>query len=869
MSKNLVIVESPAKAKTINKYLGSDYIVKSSIGHIRDLPKKSGELQFQVLSRTEVNNLTPKQKQAYQKNLKFERLYARMGIYPNKNWQAKYQIIDGKGKVVSELKSLAKKATTVYLATDLDREGEAIAWHIKEIIGQHNYKRVIFNEITKSAINKAFNKPTVVNDARVNAQQVRRFLDRIVGFMLSPLLWEKVARGLSAGRVQSVAVKLLVEQEQKIREFVPEEYWSINTDLNSKTYKTISFELAKKNNKKFVVANAEQAQLVVKQLKQANYVVDDISARDSKPSAPPPFITSTLQQVASIALGYGVKKTMMLAQRLYDAGHITYMRTDSTQLSADSIASVRKYIATNFSADYLPSKPIYYKGKQNSQEAHEAIRPSAVNVIPSKIKIADSGAQKLYNLIWRRFVACQMAAAQVKSTTVLVKAAEYQLKTSGKIIEFDGYQKVLQQTNKEQVILPSYKQGDSLQLQKISSKQHFTKGPSRYREASLVKELEKLGIGRPSTYASIISTVLERGYVRKENKALVAEKIAEIVTQRLSTCFPKLMSYDFTAKLEAKLDQIAENKKDWKKELTEFYKDFIKTLEAAETQMQNNSPTQATINCSKCQRQMQIRNAATGVFLGCSGYAETGDNQCKNTVTLTEYKVDASDNNEFALFLRNQKPCPICDKKMIQYFVDGKTMMHICTNNPDCSGHQLEEGDFAKQVGAYEGPTIDCDKCSSSMELKDGRFGKYFACTNAECKNTRKLLKNGQPAPPKMQPISMPELKCAKVADHFLLRDGAAGLFLAASKFPKYRESRAPKLSELRPHAKQLIEKYQYLLSGPDKSPDGDDIIIRFNKKSNQIYLRAENNQKATGWQAFYKDGSWQGLIAKPKKSKK
>ena len=856
MVKNLVIVESPAKAKTINRYLGKDFIVKSSVGHIRDLPKKSTALQMKILTSAEVAKLSDADKKQYKKQLKTERLYARMGIYPNRNWEAKYQLIEGKAKIVSELKQLAKGAETVYLATDLDREGEAIAWHIQQVIGKnHKYLRVRFNEITESAIIKAFEEPTAVNMPRVEAQQVRRFLDRIVGFMLSPLLWEKVARGLSAGRVQSVAVKLLVEQELKIREFVPEEYWKITAEL-AKQQSAIPFELAKYNNKKLEVHNKEQVDSILDQLKGATYTVADMSAKQTKSTALPPFITSTLQQAASSVLGYGVKKTMILAQKLYDAGHITYMRTDSTQLSANSIKSVRQYIAKNYAKQYLPEKANYYKGKKNSQEAHEAIRPSNVLVKAEALSTIDAGARRLYDLIWRRFVACQMAPAQLESTTVLVDANNYQFKASGKVILFDGFQKVMAFNKKDDVVLPQYAVGENLSLIDIKTKQHFTKGPLRYSEATLVKELEKKGIGRPSTYASIISTIQERGYVRNENKSLIAEKIAEIVTRRLDSNFSQLMNYNFTADLEQILDKIALSECNWKEELDKFYKDFIIALEKAEDNMISNKALNTEISCPQCSRKMQIRNASTGMFLGCSGYTEQDKDQCKKTMPLSDIALEGDEIAQ-AMQIKQRKSCPTCKNAMFPYIIDEKRLLHICSNNPDCGANFVENGDFSTLISAYDGPVLDCDKCGDSMYLKDGRFGKYFACNGSDCKNTRKLLKSGQPAPPKMDPIAMPELRCEKVKDHYLLRDGASGLFLAASLFPKHRESRAPRLVELRPHQSKIIEKYQFVFQGPDKSPDGDDVFVRFSKKKNVLYLRAEKNNKAAGWQAFYQNGKW------------
>jgi len=845
MAKNLVIVESPSKAKTISQYLGSDYIVRSSVGHIRDLPKKSGRLYFKVLSAAEVKKLSDKAKQQYKKQLKYERLYARMGVYPNREWQAEYQVIDGKNKVVNELKQLSKKVQKIYLATDLDREGEAIAWHIKQVIGNNNdFVRVRFNEITKNAILEAFKNPTDLSYNRINAQQVRRFLDRIVGFMLSPLLWEKVARGLSAGRVQSVAVKLLVEQEEKIRAFIPEEYWRVFAHLKSDGNAT-EFELTKYKNKKVSIANQTEVDAVLSNLKQQQFVVADIQTKQSQSRPLPPFITSTLQQSSHSLLGYGVKRTMGLAQKLYDAGFITYMRT----------------------GEYTPDKPNYYKGKQNSQEAHEAIRPTYPNLQANQIQIADPAAKKLYQLIWQRFIACQMQPAKIATKTVVVNAGDYQLTAKGKTIIFDGYLSVWTANNKDDVILPNFIANQQLQLVKLKPSQHFTKGPNRYSEATLVKELEKLGIGRPSTYASIISTIQERGYVKQENKSLIAEKIAEIVTRRLQQNFSNLMSYDFTARLEEVLDKIALNETNWKSVLDHYYKEFISDLEKAEVQMLNKKKVATQIKCPKCQKALHIRNAASGMFLGCAGYELTGDEQCKYTQNLTKVEFDDKDQAKYIDQLKQSRDCQQCNKKLIAYHLDQTTKLHICSQNPDCDAYAIEQGQF-DAVAQPQSATIPCDKCDSEMELKEGRFGQYFACLNAEhCKNTRKVLKNGQPAPPKMTPITT-AIACDKVKDIYLLRDGVSGLFLAASQFPKFRESRAPLVSELLPIGSELPEKYQFLLQAKTQDEQGNNFVVRFNKKMNAIYIRAESNNKPTGAVGNYDNGKWHYSVAKKSATK-
>ncbi|HWK54619.1 MAG TPA: type I DNA topoisomerase, partial [Hyphomicrobiales bacterium] len=541
MAKNLVIVESPAKAKTINKYLGKDFVVKSSIGHIRDLPVSgSGEetdTKARARKAAETRKLSPAQKAAHKARKAKEQLVARMGINPDKGWKANYQILPGKEKVVSELKKLAQSSDHIYLATDLDREGEAIAWHLREAIGgdPERYSRVVFNEITKKAIESAFAAPGELDMKHVEAQQARRFLDRVVGFMVSPLLWAKVARGLSAGRVQSVAVRLLVEREREIRAFVPEEYWDLFADLLAAKHKeALRFQVLRQNGKEFRPRNAAEAETAVALLQDAAY---SITAREDKPTTSrpkAPFITSTLQQAASTRLGFSVKKTMMMAQRLYEAGHITYMRTDSTHLSVDAVAACRDYIGKRFGKNYLPERAQSYTSREGAQEAHEAIRPSDVNVgeNASSLSAMERDAVRLYNLIWQQFVACQMPPARYKSTTVDATAGDFELRIKGRILEFDGYTRVFPSTGKdEDVVLPDIGVGETLKLQKLDPIQHFTKPPARYTEASLVKELEKRNIGRPSTYAAIISTIQERGYVKLENRRFYALKMGDIVTE--------------------------------------------------------------------------------------------------------------------------------------------------------------------------------------------------------------------------------------------------------------------------------------------------------------------------------------------------
>ena len=869
MGKSLVIVESPAKAKTINKYLGKDYVVKSSVGHIRDLPtgasnREPVDTKERARRSAETRKLSPKAKIAHKAKKGREQLIKRMGIDPSKGWKANYQVLPGKEKVVAELQKLAKNADTIYLATDLDREGEAIAWHLKETIGgdDDRYKRVVFNEITKKAIQEAFAKPGELDISRVNAQQARRFLDRVVGFMVSPLLWAKVARGLSAGRVQSVAVKLVVEREREINAFQPVEYWTLHADLENKQEEQARFELKKIADKTYRPDNKVDSDRALAALNAAEFKVAsrDDSPTQSKPSAP--LITSTLQQAASTRLGFGVKKTMMMAQRLYEAGYITYMRTDSTNLSAEAVANCRDLITTRYGKEYLPEKPNSYSSKSDAQEAHEAIRPSNVDITQADIQGVDEDARRLYDMIWQQFVACQMVPARFSSTSVVVKAGDYELRARGRVMRFDGFLRAIPVLrSKDDIELPDLAVGEVLNLLTLVPRQHFTKPVSRFGEASLVRELEKRGIGRPSTYASIISTIQDRGYVRVENRRFYAEKIGDIVTTRLDNNFSDLMDYSFTATMEAELDDVANGELGWKTVLDRFYEGFTQKLEKAQGEtdgMKPNDPVDISLPCEKCGRPMTIRTGSTGVFLGCSGYGLPPKERCKATRNLVPgeetVNVDEDDEAESKLLLTKHH-CSICNTAMDSYLVDEKTKIHICGANPDCPGYELEEGSY--RIKGYEGPVLDCDKCGDEMQLKSGRFGKYFGCMAEDCKNTRKLLKSGQPAPPKMDPVVMPDLRCEKVDDHYVLRDGAAGIFLAASQFPKHRETRAPLVEEMIPFRDQIDPKYDYLMEAPAQDPDGNKTMVRFGRKTGKQYVQTEKDGKATGWRADYEDGKW------------
>jgi DNA topoisomerase-1 len=734
--KSLVIVESPAKAKTINKYLGSGFEVKASMGHVRDLPSKGINVDIEH------------------------------------DFEPTYEITPGRKRTVSALKAAAKGCGQVYLATDLDREGEAIAWHLKECLGlnDENTFRVVFNAITKTDIQKAFAHPGKIDMDRVMAQQARRVLDRIVGYQISPILWKKVAGGLSAGRVQSVAVKIIVAREREIRAFAPVEYWLIpavfTNDLKAHLtepwqaflssakdkertlseqnhwlvdHNAFRAELVTVNGEKFHADNESQAKNLLTLLKSAAYQISDIITRRIQSNPAPPFITSTLQQAAANRLGFAAKRTMMVAQQLYEGidlgsmgalGLITYMRTDSTHLSSEAINSARHYIETQIGKDYLPEKPNYYASKKGAQEAHEAIRPTDPDLTPDDIKPFLTDEQyKLYNLIWRRFVACQMAAAQWDTTRVEILGSKNnftcQYRANGRVLVFDGFTKIWVTTS-EDPQLPPVKTGDALAAVAINAHQHFTKPPARYTEASLVKELEKEGIGRPSTYASIISTIQDRKYVEKIDRVFHATDLGEAVTDKLEECFPRVMDIAFTRHMEEQLDKIEEQHLNWVEVLHEFYGPFKENLDKAATMKHAKAQTQPSeYTCPDCKAPLVYRLGKNGRFLSCSAYPD-----CK-----------------FA--------CP-CDK-------DGKMMQET--------------------VSEYT-----CPKCSKPMVHKMGRFGPFLGCSDyPACKTILKLNKQGQPLPPK-PPAEPTGIHCHKCkTGELVIRQSKRGPFLGCNKFPRCR----------------------------------------------------------------------------------
>ena len=865
MSKSLVIVESPAKAKTISKYLGSDYIVESSVGHIRDLPKKASPSSKRASIPKDVS---PEEKLRLKTINDRNRLIRRMGIDPDNGWIADWQIIPEKEKVIKSLRKAAKSVDHIYLATDLDREGEAIAWHLKEALGpeKYEYSRVRFNQITKSSIIDSFNDPKDIDLDLVKAYRARRFLDKVIGFELSPLLWKKIARGLSAGRVQSVALRVLDERERLIQEFIPEEFWDVSINL-LKNELNISFYLSRKKSEPLL--KEEEAKKIETLIKNSNLSIDEIIKKPVKTKPRAPFITSTLQQAASTKLSFNVKRTMRVAQKLYEAGHITYMRTDAPSLSKESIQDARNFIGERLGEKYLTNAPRIYSSTENAQEAHEAIRPTNAYMTADDLINQTEEEKRLYQLIWQQYIACQMPDAEYLSTSAKINISDYTFSAKGREVVFDGYTKIYQSLKSDNDdILPPLEEGEILSLNDIKLDQKFTKPPSRYSEAALVKELEKKGIGRPSTYANIISTIQDRGYVEIQNRRFFVKKIGHIVAERLIESFDDIMDYEFTANLENNLDRVARGELDWRNVLDDFYDAFQKDLISAsnENGMRGNQPTSTDVICPSCEKaNMVIRNSSNGVFLGCSGYQNLGDDKCKETLNLVSGDEAISvDDTEEAENLLIKKRCPKCDTSMDNYLIDENRKLHVCGKNPDCDGYLIEDGQF--KIKGYDGPTLECHKCGADMQLKTGRFGKYFGCLNDNCGATRALQRNGEPKPLTMEPIELPDLKCIKCEDHYLLRDSMKGLFLAASQYPKNRETRAPRVDEIKDLKEQFVyacrflpdkDKHLYLLKAPRKDQDGNPYVVRYNRTDDIHYVASEKDGKKTKWTATFINGEW------------
>ncbi|MGE0128553.1 MAG: type I DNA topoisomerase [Blastocatellales bacterium] len=733
MSKSLVIVESPSKAKTINKYLGKDFKVIASVGHIKDLPKKG------------------------------------LGVDVENNFEPTYEVMPGKEKVVKEIKDAAKDAETVYVATDPDREGEAIGRHIAELItgtrgmAKKPIFRVMFNEITKNAVKDAFNHPGKINGDLVDAQQARRVLDRLVGYKVSPLLWDKVRRGLSAGRVQTVAVRLVVEREREIQAFVKTEYWSIIANLSAKlpppfdarlykieslTVKTSGFDDGVKKTE-FHIKDEETAKNILDELNGAKYVVSDVTTKEKKRNPVPPFITSKLQQEASRKLRFTAKRTMQIAQKLYEGidlgsegavGLITYMRTDSTRVAESALGEVRDFITKQYGPNYLPEKAIHYRSKKDAQDAHEAIRPTAADRTPDKLApYLDKDELALYRLIWQRFVASQMMPAIFDQTTIDISAgAKYLFRATGSVLKFDGFLAVYEEGKDEKdeedeeraAKLPKVEKGEELKLNSLTPNQHFTEPPPRYTEATLVKALEEKGIGRPSTYASIMSVIQDREYVEKLEGKFRPTELGVIVNDLLIESFTDLFAVEYTARMEEELDEVEDGKLAWTQALRGFYDKFTVDLKTAQEHMRDVKRQEIITDevCDKCGSKMAIKFGRFGQFLACTNYPE-----CKNTRELA-------------------KPA-------------------------------TANGGGEVSTEAAENPYADetCEKCGKPMTLKRGRFGQFLACTGyPECKTTRKITKSGVAAAPVML-----EEQCPECQSQLAIRQGPFGEFTACSRYPE------------------------------------------------------------------------------------
>jgi DNA topoisomerase I len=745
LAKNLVIVESPAKAKTINKYLGRDYTVKASMGHVRDLPKNPKKKGKGIVG----------------------------GVDTARGFSVDYEVLPTKKKTLDELKAAAENAEAIYLAADPDREGEAICWHLAEELQASVPKkkaqgrklhRVVFNEITKKAIEEAFQNPTAVDEKKVDAQQARRVLDRLVGYAVSPILWDKVRRGLSAGRVQSVALKLICDREREIRAFVPEEYWTVVAHLAAAQPPVFPANLLKREGKALEIANADQAAEVRADLEKAAFKVEKIQARERRRNPVPPFITSKLQQEGFRKLGFPVRKTMQVAQRLYEGielgeegavGLITYMRTDSTRVSADALLAVRGHIASTYGEDYVPEKPNFYKTKKAAQDAHEAIRPTYLDHEPEKVKrFLSKDELKVYTLIWNRFVASQMRPAVYDETVVDISATPpgdrptYQLRAKGSTLKFKGFLAVYEEEREEKVErkptaeaegapgaedqggddaatqLPPLGEGDNLALQKLDTDQHFTQPPPRFSEASLVKALEENGIGRPSTYATIIATIEAREYTEKREGKLYPTELGFVVIDQLVEHFQDIINVEYTAAMEEELDEIEEGRDNFLNTLNQFWKKFKVDLDKAKKDMKNikahEEPTDEV--CDKCGKPMVKKWGRYGNFLACSGYPE-----CKNTRQLAGEGAGAVEVHEDV----GKAVCPKDQQPMI--LKKGRFGPFLaCSRYPECKEtRRLVRGEGGKLTIEVLAPIDEkCPLCNSDLMWRRGRFGPFIACSN-------------------------------------------------------------------------------------------------------------------------------------------
>ena len=765
MPKSLVIVESPTKAKTINKYLGSDYTVKASMGHVMDLPKKD------------------------------------LGVDIEKDFKPTLQEIPSKKPVIKELRSAAGKSNAVYLAADPDREGEAICAHLRELLDakKRKFYRVMFNEITKDAVREAFEHPGEINSALVDAQQARRILDRIVGYQVSPLLWDKVRQGLSAGRVQTVALRIIVEREREIQAFQKKEYWTIAAQLEGKNPPVFEARLIKFQGKDFEIPDQSAADGHVAALRGAQFEVQSVATKEKRKYPVPSFITSKLQQEAVRKLHFSAKKTMMLAQRLYEGvelgaegsvGLITYMRTDSTRVAEGALAAARGYIERTFGRDYLPETAIHYKSKKGTQDAHEAIRPTDVERAPDSIRSFLAADEfKLYQLIWQRFVASQMNPAIYDQTTIDITAGEYLLRATGSVEKFNGFRAVYEEGRDEKVAeddeelkarLPAVEQGEWLKMRKLLPEQHFTEPPPRFNEATLVKALEEKGIGRPSTYATILSVIQNREYVDKTQGRFYPTDLGMLVCDLLIKSFSDIFDVAYTARMEEELDEVEEGKLAWTDALDEFYKKFKKDLRLAKREMEDvkgeGIPTEE--KCEKCGKPMVIRLGRNGQFLACTGYPD-----CDGTRELTPELAD-----KYQVSRPAGPPAP----------------------------------EVAKQT---------CEKCGKPMAVKRGRFGFFLACTGyPECRNTKKIvMKEGQATAVSDQVL---DEKCPECGGNLVIKHGRYGPFTACSNYPKCK----------------YIKKQTLGIACPEKGCTGE-IVVRRAKRGTFYGCSRYPDCKFTSWE--------------------
>ncbi|MBZ5670851.1 MAG: type I DNA topoisomerase [Acidobacteriia bacterium] len=750
MAKSLVIVESPAKAKTINKYLGPDYTVKASMGHIMDLPKKD------------------------------------LGVDIGHGFKPTYITIPAKKNVIADLRSAATKASTIYLAADPDREGEAICQHLRDLLTSNKKKfyRVLFNEITRDAVREAFEHPKEIDSHLVDAQQARRILDRLVGYQVSPLLWDKVKRGISAGRVQTVALRLIVEREREIQAFQKKEYWTITAHVEGKKPPAFDARLVKFQGKDLEIPDQATADQIVAAIKDAHLVVQSVTTKEKRKYPVPSFITSKLQQEAVRKLHFSAKKTMLMAQRLYEGvelgeegsvGLITYMRTDSTRVAESALAPARGYIQKTFGNDYLPAEAIHYKSKKGAQDAHEAIRPTDVTRTPDSMRqFLGPDEFKLYKLIWQRFVASQMTPAVFDQTTVDITAGDYLLRATGSVEKFNGFRAVYEEGKDEKVEmeededlkhrLPQVAEGERLKLRKILPEQHFTEPPPRFNEATLVKALEEKGIGRPSTYATILSVIQNRAYVEKHQGRFYPTELGMLVSDLLVKNFSDIFEVAYTARMEEELDEVEDGKLSWTDALDEFYKKFKRDLRLAEREMVDvkgeGIPTD--IKCEKCGKPMVIRLGRNGQFLACTGY-------------------------------------------------------------PDCDGTSDLPPELAAQYasGAPPAPEVaaqNCEKCGKPMTVKRGRFGYFLACTGyPECRNTKRIvMKEGNATAVGDTPL---EEKCPECGNHLVIKHGRYGQFTACSNYPQCK-----------------FVKHETLgIPCPEKGCTGE-IVVRRSKRGKRFY---------------------------------